>query len=256
MEKANSFTLFSSYFEALEYLPDDVFGAIMRAMCKYALRGEEPSFDDPVLNSYWTLIRPTLERSVRRAEAGRRGGQSGAGVSRNSGNNNASKSKANQIGNNSDKDKELELELGVGEDIEKEKPSKEVKKKTASTKNFKKPTPDEVQAYCDERGNGYSGQAFCDYYESKGWKIGNSPMKDWKAAVRTWEQRDPAHKPSKVGKQAQPKCNLGVGEFIAQDGTRRYGTGNLPPVPMDAPPRPDNSSLWSRETNTWIPAGV
>lgn len=144
----------------------------------------------------------------------------------------------------------------TGDDIEKEKTSKEVKKKTASTKNFKKPTPDEVQAYCDERGNGYSGQHFCDYYESKGWKIGNSPMKDWKAAVRTWEQRDPAHKPSKVGKQAQPNCKLGVGEFIAQDGTRRYGTGNLPPVPMDAPPRPDDYSLWSRETNTWIPYGV
>ena len=54
----------------------------------------------------------------------------------------------------------------------------------------------------------------------------------------------------------QPNCKLGVGEFIAQDGTRRYGTGNLPPVPMDAPPRPDNDSLWSRETNTWIPSGV
>ena len=53
-----------------------------------------------------------------------------------------------------------------------------------------------------------------------------------------------------------PNCKLGVGEFIAQDGTRRYGTGNLPPVPMDAPPRPDDYSLWSRETNTWIPYGV
>lgn len=58
------------------------------------------------------------------------------------------------------------------------------------------------------------------------------------------------------GKQSQPKCKLGVGEFIAQDGTRRYGTGNLPPVPMDAPPRPDNYSVWSKETNTWIPSGV
>lgn len=54
----------------------------------------------------------------------------------------------------------------------------------------------------------------------------------------------------------QPEVRLGVGEFIAQDGTRRYGTGNLPPVPMDAPPRPDNDSIWSRESNSWIPTGV
>lgn len=50
--------------------------------------------------------------------------------------------------------------------------------------------PEEVQAYCDERRNGIQGQDFCDFYESKGWRIGTSPMKDWQAAVRTWEKRD------------------------------------------------------------------
>ena len=56
-------------------------------------------------------------------------------------------------------------------------------------KKFTIPTPEEVQAYCDERKNGISGQQFCDFYSSKGWKIGKEPMKDWKAAVRTWEMR-------------------------------------------------------------------
>lgn len=54
-------------------------------------------------------------------------------------------------------------------------------------KRFIIPTPEEVQAYCNERKNGISGQQFCDFYSSKGWKVGSQPMKDWRASVRTWE---------------------------------------------------------------------
>lgn len=63
-------------------------------------------------------------------------------------------------------------------------------------KAFVKPTVDEVNEYCRERGNGISGERFIDFYESKGWKIGKNHMKDWKAAVRTWE-RNQGFKPSK-----------------------------------------------------------
>lgn len=55
---------------------------------------------------------------------------------------------------------------------------------------FKKPTLAELQEYCTARANGIDAQAFLDYYESKGWLIGKSPMKDWRAAVRTWERRE------------------------------------------------------------------
>lgn len=53
---------------------------------------------------------------------------------------------------------------------------------------FRPPTVDEVKAYCDERGNSVDAQSFVDFYESKGWMIGKNKMKDWKAAVRTWER--------------------------------------------------------------------
>jgi hypothetical protein len=29
-----------------------------------------------------------------------------------------------------------------------------------------------------------------NFYSSKGWKVGSAAMKDWRAAVRTWEGRD------------------------------------------------------------------
>ena len=61
---------------------------------------------------------------------------------------------------------------------------------TRTRKAFRKPTVEEVAAYCTERKNGVDPQQFIDFYESKGWVVGKSPMKDWRAAVRTWECRN------------------------------------------------------------------
>ena len=53
---------------------------------------------------------------------------------------------------------------------------------------FAPPALEEVEKYCRERGNNVSAQGFIDYYSSNGWKVGKNAMKDWKAAVRTWER--------------------------------------------------------------------
>jgi len=61
---------------------------------------------------------------------------------------------------------------------------------------FKKPTVEEIAAYCQERKNKIDPEAFFDFYESKkrksdgAWMVGSDPMGDWKAAARTWERRD------------------------------------------------------------------
>tara|TARA_R110000824_G_scaffold8881_4_gene40273 strand:- start:297 stop:920 length:624 start_codon:yes stop_codon:yes gene_type:complete len=55
---------------------------------------------------------------------------------------------------------------------------------------FKKPKKIEIKVYCVERQNNIDEEAFYDFYESKNWYIGKNKMKDWKAAVRTWERRD------------------------------------------------------------------
>ena len=64
---------------------------------------------------------------------------------------------------------------------------------------FKKPTFDEVNNYCLERNNNIDPEAFIDFYESKNFMIGKNKMKDWKAAVRTWEKRE-AKKPKTMSK--------------------------------------------------------
>lgn len=55
------------------------------------------------------------------------------------------------------------------------------------SKVFYPPTLEEVNSYCMERENGIDPQLFIDFYTSKEWMIGKNKMKDWKAAIRTWE---------------------------------------------------------------------
>lgn len=69
---------------------------------------------------------------------------------------------------------------------------------------FRKPTFEEVSAYCQERNNGIDPEQFIDYYESKGWMIGKNKMKDWKASVRTWE-RNRKEKPKAIKPNPVPE---------------------------------------------------
>lgn len=75
----------------------------------------------------------------------------------------------------------LRLRLDKDEDIKESKQKK-------SARRFVKPSVDEIRAYCEERNNGVDAERFFDYYESRGWYVGKSHMKDWKASVRTWER--------------------------------------------------------------------
>lgn len=58
----------------------------------------------------------------------------------------------------------------------------------ATRSRFAPPTLDQVRRYCLERQNGVDPQVWIDHYTSNGWKVGRNPMKDWMAAVRTWER--------------------------------------------------------------------
>lgn len=76
-------------------------------------------------------------------------------------------------------EKELEIELDSS-----------AKSTTTKRKRFEKPTISDIEQYCIERNNNVNAEQFFDYYESNGWKVGKNSMKDWKAAVRTWERSE------------------------------------------------------------------
>ena len=110
--------------------------------------------------------------------------------------------------NSTDKEEDKDIER----DIEEEK--KEIKKsKTAS--RFTPPTLAEVEAYCSERNNHVDAQRFIDYYTANGWKVGRNSMKDWKAAIRTWERSDDSKPaPKKSGSSGNVFLDLAHDEGI------------------------------------------
>ena len=93
---------------------------------------------------------------------------------------------------------EIEKELEIDIEIEKEIDSSA--STTTKRKRFEKPTLSQITQYCFERNNNVNAEQFYDYYESNGWKVGKNSMKDWKAAVRTWEKNN-YNKPAKSNKQ-------------------------------------------------------
>lgn len=178
-----SFIFYGSFFEALSCLDDDVRLKCYDAVISYALSGNEPTLDG-VPKAVFALIKPQIDANNERyvngckgAEYGKRGGR-------------PLKNPIGVIDENP---------IGVFDENPKETPNENenenvndnenVKEKKKATK-FVKPTLEEIRAYCQERNNGVDPERFFDFYESKGWKVGNQGMKDWKAAVRTWEQRD------------------------------------------------------------------
>ena len=84
---------------------------------------------------------------------------------------------------------EIEKELEIEKEIEIELDTKANKSPTKA-KRFVKPTLSEIKQYCIERNNNVDAQHFFDYYESNGWRVGKNSMKNWQAAVRTWERSE------------------------------------------------------------------
>ena len=112
--------------------------------------------------------------------------------------------------NATDKDKEEDIEreeekssILSASDEAGEQPTKPVR-----SKRFTPPEVKEVAAYCEERKNGIDAQHFVDYYEARGWMIGKNRMKDWKAAVRTWERNREGGNTN--GKPEKPAYDAGV----------------------------------------------
>lgn len=71
-------------------------------------------------------------------------------------------------------------------------------------KRFTPPSVDEVAAYCRERRNAVDAQRFVDFYAASGWMRGKTPVRDWKACVRTWERNDNARIEVNIAHEQRP----------------------------------------------------
>ena len=69
--------------------------------------------------------------------------------------------------------------------------NKNVKKvNNEKKKGFTPPALPDVQRYITEKQYSVNAGNFIDFYSSKGWMVGSNKMKDWKACVRTWQNRE------------------------------------------------------------------
>jgi hypothetical protein len=87
------------------------------------------------------------------------------------------------------------------QDLKKLKTNKNKEIIITNKNNNKKPSVQEIKDYCIERNNGIDAEQFFDFYESKNWYVGKNKMKNWQAAVRTWEKRKQQNPTSKIDQQ-------------------------------------------------------
>lgn len=91
---------------------------------------------------------------------------------------------------NTEKEIEIEKEIDIELEIEDSKGDDKSSPTPPKAKKFVKPSLKDVISYCKKRQNNVDPERFFNYYESIGWKVGKNMMKDWKAAVRTWESNN------------------------------------------------------------------
>ena len=102
------------------------------------------------------------------------------------------------------------------------------KPKKVKNQQFVPPTVEEVETYCKERKNNVDAENFVDFYESKGWLVGKTKMKNWKACVRTWERNNPNYV-SKREQQKREETDKKKGLVHIDDWTKVDKNGNYHP---------------------------
>lgn len=187
MKEKESFVFYRSFADSINFLPTNLQLPLYKAITAYALDLEEPDFstcaDRYVLEALWAGIKPQLDANYQRYLNGCKGGAPKG--SRNNPNGRRGKRTNRELTENKPNDNVNENDnVNVNGNV------REIGKADTPRKKFSKPTQEEVREYCREKNYPIDADRFCDHYDSNGWMIGKSPMKDWKAAVRTWARKE------------------------------------------------------------------
>ena len=198
----DSFVLYTKYLDNIQALSMEQRGMLFTSLMLYA-SGQEPEEMDPVTAMAFSFIKSQMDKDIekynetcaKRSEAGKLGGrpkkQEEAKKANGFSENQKKQGKAKKADNDNEYDNDNDL-----------------LKENTKRKVFSTPTVDDVRAYCLERNNKVDPQQFVDFYESKGWMIGKNKMKDWKAAVRTWERSETKTRQGETAKLTKDNNNF------------------------------------------------
>ena len=187
-------------------LPDALRLKYYDALFAYGLRQEVPDFQgDYVLESIWDSVTPQIDANLQRYLNGLKGGPPAGSRNNPSGRRGkrTNQKLTENLPNVNDNVNDNENGLLFG-DAGYDAPAQQ----HTHSKTFSKPTLQEVQQYCASRRNNIDPSKFIDHYDSVGWKIGKTPMKDWKAAVRNWERNEQTQKQN-GHERKDPRFNFG-----------------------------------------------
>lgn len=199
-DSKKSFVFYKSFYDAIKVAPKKHQLALFLALTCYVFENKTPQLESTSL-AIWNAIKPQVDASLRRYENAKKGAEygklGGRPKKKKDGDEEETKKplkgyESETLNYNSDSNLDLDSDSdsnsdsNSNEDLDNNKPPNPLK--GAAGKRFTKPSVSEIRDYCDERHNGIDAQEFFDFYEAKGWMIGRSPMKDWRACVRTWEK--------------------------------------------------------------------
>lgn len=172
------FKLFLHQKPIIDSVPDEVVGQAIKAAFHYFATKEEMELDALPMVVY-SAFKPYIEESFTDYERDVRNGHKGG---------RPQKPPVTPGKGGLPSPTQAEADADAEADAEKEAGNKADKPHTRH--RFIPPTVDEVKAYCTEKGYAVDPERFVDFYTSNGWRVGKNPMKDWKAAVRTWNRKE------------------------------------------------------------------
>ncbi len=194
--------VFTDFLEVAAPLSDEERGRLFMAMLNYALDGSLPELTGNE-RFVWAVAKQHIDREVAayktKVEADRRNGRKGAAI------------RWSKVAKDGDpypdhsqdsQDNDNEKEKNNDNDKDNDSLSSTEPRLTAEERE-KKPSLEEVMSFSQEAGLNVDVQYFYNYYEANGWYIGKRPMKDWKAAVRSWESNGmDRERPAPTGKKS------------------------------------------------------
>jgi hypothetical protein len=185
----DSFVFYASFYEAISNLPGETQLEVYNAICKYALLGELPELS-PIAKAMFTVMRPVMDAASARYEASVANGRKGGRPKKENLEKPSDNLKGLETGNLEKPSPNLNVNVNDNDNVNVNDNDKvtEIRAAKPPRTRFTPPSIAEVKAYCQERGNGVDAERFIDYYNANGWRVGKNAMKDWKAAVRTWEK--------------------------------------------------------------------
>lgn len=208
-----SCVIYKEWADMIGALPAEMAGELIQVLLAYAFDGADKSSENPAINAMFEMMKNRVDKDSKKYEEKiERVSKARKKKSDRNQDEISMKSDSNHDDINSVNDNVNVNDNVYPTDIVKEKTPTVSKRK--SDKRFCPPSLQEVQAYCLERNNTIDAEKFMDYHISNGWKVGKNAMKDWKAAVRTWEKREGYDRPNR----ASPPKSTKFSNFTERSG--------------------------------------